>query len=161
LPEKEVVGGCGDDSNRRAEEGESLSPNNHESSNAADLVASKTKEEEEGDLGDYKGPEKSSLWLIGTITFATGSIFTFAAFGFAAQSLLASLESVQFISNVIFAKTVHKQTITTRMLLATLSILAGNVLVVIFSDHEEQLLNSVQIINLFLTNTAYHGYLAR
>ena len=33
-----------------------------------------------------------------------GSLVNFASFGFAPQSLLASLGSVQFISNVIFGK---------------------------------------------------------
>ena len=47
-----------------------------------------------------------------------------------AQSLLASLESIQFISNVIFVKFVHKEVVTAQMLLASTSIVAGNILVV-------------------------------
>ena len=124
-------------------------------------VAADTAEHDKDDIGEYKGPQTSPYWLVGTIIFVLGSLFTFAAFGFAAQSLLASLESVQFISNVIFAKTVHKHVITRRMLVSTLSILCGNVLVVIFSDHEEKLLDSSQITNLFLSNPVYHGYIAR
>ena len=44
------------------------------------------------------------LFYIGTVMFITGSLLTFVSFGFAAQSLLASLEGVQFVSNVFFAR---------------------------------------------------------
>ena len=42
-------------------------------------------------------PKKT--WLLsGSIIFAIGALITFVSFGFAAQSLLASLESAQFVS---------------------------------------------------------------
>ena len=59
----------------------------------------------------------------------------FASFGFAAQSLLAALESVQFVSNVVFAYYIHGEKITRRICLSTLAIVVGNVLVVSFSSH--------------------------
>lgn len=112
-----------------------------------------------------EGPEvvseekpKRSWWLIGTIIFVAGALFTFASFGFGAQSLLASMESVQFVSNVVFVHYVHGQEVTPRMLLATLAIVGGNVLVVIFSDHAAPLLVSSDINNLYITNTAYQAY---
>ena len=101
---------------------------------------------------------KRSWWLIGTIIFVSGALFTFASFGFGAQSLLASMESVQFVSNVVFVYLVHGQEVTMRMVLATLSIVGGNILVVIFSDHAAQLLVSADINHLYLTNTAYQVY---
>ena len=52
--------------------------------------------------------ERCSLRTVGTLVFVVGSLLTFAAFGFAAQSLLASLESIQFVSNVVFMRYVHK-----------------------------------------------------
>ena len=96
---------------------------------------------------------------IGTISFIIGNLTIFAAFGFAAQSLLASLESVQFISNIFFARYLHKEPITKRILLSTFAIIVGNILVLIFSDHSAPLLNSHEIIQLYLNNTAYHAYL--
>jgi hypothetical protein len=48
-----------------------------------------------------KQKKANDLWRYGTIIFVTGSLTTFASFGFAAQSLLASLESVQFVSNMV------------------------------------------------------------
>jgi len=107
---------------------------------------------------DSSGVHKSYR-VMGTIIFVLGSLFTFASFAFGAQSLIASLESVQFVSNVVFAKYVHKEKITMRMLFATLSIVAGNVMVVIFSDHEAQNYTSNNLIHLYVTNTAYHAYL--
>jgi hypothetical protein len=101
----------------------------------------------------------STYRLIGTIVFVVGSLFTFASFAFGAQSLIASLESVQFVSNVVFAKYVHKETITLRMLFATLSIVVGNILVVIFSDRAAHNYTSDYLIHLYVTNTAYQAYL--
>jgi magnesium transporter len=101
-----------------------------------------------------------SLRAIGTFIFVFGNLFTFAAFGFGAQSLLASLESVQFVSNIVFAKYVHKERITVRMILATASIVFGNILVVIFSDHTVRLYTSEDMIYLFRNNSDYHSYLA-
>lgn len=45
-----------------------------------------------------------ALWYLGAFLLVAGSLVNFASFGFAPQSLLASLGSVQFISNVIFGK---------------------------------------------------------
>lgn len=101
-----------------------------------------------------------SMRTVGTLIFIFGNLFTFAAFGFAAQSLLASLESVQFVSNVVFAKYVHNEKITVRMVVATLSIVVGNILVVIFSDHTAKLFTSRDILYLYRHNTAYQAYLA-
>lgn len=104
--------------------------------------------------------KKISLRTLGTLIFVFGNLFTFAAFGFGAQSLLAALESVQFVSNVFFAKFVHKEKITVSMVLATISICAGDVLVVVFSNQDVVLLDSYQMIALYEYNTSYHAYLA-
>eukprot|EP01038_Epipyxis_sp_PR26KG_P005418 gene5418-7507_t len=96
---------------------------------------------------------------IGTLIFVFGNLFTFASFGFGAQSLIASLESIQFVSNIVFAKYVHHETITFRMCLATLSIVVGNVLVVLFAAHASILFTSKDMIRLYLKNTIYHVYL--
>ena len=42
-----------------------------------------------------KSPVQSLTWVIGTVIFISGSLLNFASYAFAAQSLLASLESVQ------------------------------------------------------------------
>lgn len=96
---------------------------------------------------------------IGTFIFVFGNLFTFASFGFGAQSLLAALESIQFVTNLIFVKFVHKMNITNRMICATFLILAGNILVVIFAEHGAVLYTSDEMINLYQTNHIYHGYM--
>lgn len=100
-----------------------------------------------------------NLRVIGVTIFVAGNLLTFAAFGFAAQSLLAALESVQFISNIIFAKYIQGEIITQRMLISTASIVSGNILVVIFSAHEAPLYTSVDIGHLYATNIGYWVYL--
>ena len=96
---------------------------------------------------------------IGTTSFIIGNLLIFAAFGFAAQSLLASLESVQFISNVFFARYLHKEIITRRLVISTSAIIVGNILVLVFADHSASSLTSSDMVHLYATNTSYHVYL--
>ena len=95
----------------------------------------------------------------GVIIFVCGALSTFGAFGFGSQSLLASLESVQFVSNIVFAKVVNKEEITYKVIIATFLIIIGNILVVIFASKEELTYNSKEIGELYKTNTSYHIYL--
>ena len=110
-------------------------------------------------VGKPESSRKISYRTIGTITFVIGNLATFASFGFAAQSLLASLESIQFVSNIFFVRYVHKEVVTWRMVIATASIVIGNTLVVIFSDHAANLLTSAMLLQLYATNEAYWVYL--
>ena len=48
--------------------------------------------------------KKTKTFWIGTYMFAIASIINFAAFGFAPASTLAPLESVQFVTNLLFAR---------------------------------------------------------
>ena len=50
----------------------------------------------------------SRLWCSGASSLAFGSVLNFVSMGFAPQSLLASLGSVQFVSNVVFGKLILK-----------------------------------------------------
>eukprot|EP00605_Chrysophyceae_sp_TOSAG23-4_P001348 GSChrysophyteH1.ASY1.ANO1.1465.1 assembled CDS len=133
-------------------------------------------ENETGTKGGYKGinadePEekadgkanpwsyKDHLWGFGTFIFVASSCMCFIAYGFAAQSLLASLESIQFVSNIAFAKYVLKEEITWAMIISTMLIIAGNALVVIFSGSKTLLLNGEQIFSIYAENTPFHWYL--
>ena len=104
-------------------------------------------------------PKHRDYRVLGTVIFVLGNILTFGSFGFGAQSLLASLESIQFVSNLFFAKYVHHSVVSIRMIIATLSIVGGNVMVVIFADHTAVLFTSNQMIHLYVTNTIYHVYM--
>lgn len=108
---------------------------------------------------DEDQPQSCDLRTIGTVIFVVGNLVTFASFAFAPQSLLAGLESVQFLSNILFVKYMHKQEITQRMILATFGIFIGCILVVVFAEHTSELFTSDDMINLYKTNTGYHAYL--
>jgi hypothetical protein len=91
-------------------------------SNASLIIQTETVEDNNNPPEEKK--KVVSYRITGTIFFIVGNLFTFGAFGFGAQSLLASLESIQFVSNLFFVRFVHKETVTIRMIVATLSIIA-------------------------------------
>jgi len=68
---------------------------------------------------------------VGTFIFIFGSLVNFAAFAFAPASVLAPLEAVQFITNVVFGRLVHKITITLKMKAGSALALAGTVVAVV------------------------------
>ena len=121
----------------------------------------KNKEETSSDGGEKKEPTwvQKHLWAVGTAIFVSGSLCNFVSFGYAAQSLLASLQSVQFLSNMLFAKIVHHEELTWTMIGATFTIVCGNVLVVLFSEHTAVKYTGEEIFNLWATNSVFHAYL--
>lgn len=121
----------------------------------ADSIPEKGEDEEKEEMTFWE----KNLWAVGTGTFIGGSLMTFVAFAFAAQSLLAALESVQFVSNVVFAKLVHKEEVTWLMMAATLGIVGGNTLVVLFSSHSATIYTGEDIFAIWRENTDFHIYL--
>ena len=107
-----------------------------------------------------KGPKekKGTVWLPGALLFLVSSLAIFAAFNFAPASLVAALESVQFVSHLWFTKTVHNLPVTTRMKLGTAGIVAGCILTVVFSDKSTKVLNSDKVWTLY-DETAFLVYL--
>ncbi|CAM9687756.1 unnamed protein product, partial [Phaeothamnion confervicola] len=89
------------------------------------------------------------VWYAGAGALVFGSLLNFLSMGFAAQSLLASLGSVQFISNVVFGSAILHEVITRRIILGTLTIVAGNALVVAFSPHQDSNYDSAQLISFY------------
>ncbi|KAI3705501.1 hypothetical protein L1987_75740 [Smallanthus sonchifolius] len=75
-------------------------------------------------------------WRIGILFFAFGNALNFISFGYAAQSLLAALGSVQFVSNIAFAYFVLNKTVTVKVLVATTFIVLGNTFLVAFGNHQ-------------------------
>ena len=45
-------------------------------------------------------PCSSRTWVVGLVIFITGSLLNFAAFSFAAASIVVPIEAVQFVTNV-------------------------------------------------------------
>lgn len=90
------------------------------------------------ELTEEEKKYSKKIWVFGLSIFVAGSIFNFISFGYAAQSLLAALGSVQFVSNVVFGRFILKEIVTHRILAATALIVAGNTLTVYFSSHSSQ-----------------------
>ncbi|XP_047310187.1 probable magnesium transporter NIPA8 [Impatiens glandulifera] len=95
-------------------------------------------------------------WRIGILFFALGNCLNFISFGYAAQSLLAALGSVQFVSNIAFAYFVLNKMVTVKVLVATAFIVLGNIFLVAFGNHQspvftpEELTEKYSNINFLL-----------
>eukprot|EP00953_Heterococcus_sp_UTEX-ZZ885_P001392 1264-Heterococcus_DN1.PRE.2 len=90
-----------------------------------------------------------ALWYTGASSLGAGSILNFISMGFAPQSLLASLGSVQFISNVVFGKVILKETVTIRIVLGTATIISGNIITVLFSPRQEANYNKADLVSFY------------
>lgn len=88
-------------------------------------------------------------WKLGVTLFVLGSITNFISFAFAAQSLLAALGSVQFVSNVFFARCILNEKPTNLTYISTGIILIGVVTVVCFANHNTLSYTSDQLIRLY------------
>uniref|UniRef100_A0A6A7GE37 Magnesium transporter NIPA8 n=1 Tax=Hirondellea gigas TaxID=1518452 RepID=A0A6A7GE37_9CRUS len=98
-------------------------------------------------------------WRIAFFIFCCGNVLNFVSFSFAAQSLLAGLGSVQFVTNVIFSYLILGSLVTPRILTATGIIVMGNVLLVLFGNHEDRDYTQRELIYLY-SNTGYLVYLS-
>ena len=89
-----------------------------------------------------RGPQRSTvklkpvyrflIWQVGFAVFKLSNLLNFVAFAFAAQSLLAALASVQFVSNVVFSTWVLKEKSSMSMLVGIGCIIVGITLLVLF-----------------------------
>ncbi len=99
--------------------------------------------------GDVKELMQKKFWHIGASILLVGSICTFVSFSYAPQSMLAALGSVQFLSNVFFARFVLSEQITPRVILATCIIIAGQVVIVVYSPHKTREYDAHSLIALY------------
>jgi drug/metabolite transporter (DMT)-like permease len=73
------------------------------------------------------------LWAAGLVVFIIGNLGGFVALRFAPQSLTAPLGSISLISNVIIAPLINKEVLGRWDLAGIFFIVAGSVIVVVFS----------------------------
>jgi magnesium transporter len=99
-------------------------------------------------FGHLRG--KRIIWIIGFVCFAVGNVLNFVAFSFAAQSLLAALGSVQFVSNVLFASSLLGERITPRTLIGTGVVVLGNIITVLFASHSTTIFDSSALLGLYI-----------
>ncbi|KAK1320021.1 hypothetical protein QJS10_CPB04g00055 [Acorus calamus] len=84
-------------------------------------------------------------WRIGICFFAFGNCLNFISFGYAAQSLLAALGSIQFVSNIAFTYFVLNKTVTVKVMVATTFIVFGNIFLVSFGNHQSPVFTPEQL----------------
>ncbi|KAK4774546.1 hypothetical protein SAY86_009481 [Trapa natans] len=84
-------------------------------------------------------------WRVGIVIFLLGNSLNFISFGYAAQSLLAALGSIQFVSNIAFAYFVLNKMVTVKVLTATTFIVLGNVFLVAFGNHQSPVYTPEQL----------------
>mmetsp|Transcript_46124 Transcript_46124/g.104194 ORF Transcript_46124/g.104194 Transcript_46124/m.104194 type:complete len:296 (-) Transcript_46124:833-1720(-) len=113
------------------------SGNNLQSLGMAQLEAKISPEIQVEKLEDEPVPHEeidacqSKTWVVGTTIFITGSLLNFSAFAFAPQSILASLEGIQFVTNVLFGKFVLGKEISSSMWAGTAMTIVGVVVTVL------------------------------
>ncbi|XP_022989646.1 probable magnesium transporter NIPA8 isoform X1 [Cucurbita maxima] len=88
-------------------------------------------------------------WRVGITFFILGNCLNFISFGYAAQSLLAALGSVQFVSNIAFAYFVLHKMVTVKVMVATAFIVLGNVFLVAFGNHQSPVYTSEQLVEKY------------
>ena len=88
-------------------------------------MAEKQKAQVDSGLTPSKRPKR--IWAAGTAIFIIGSAINFVAFAFAAAAVLAPLEAVQFVTNLIFARFVAKTTVSRKMVAGSALIVGGTV----------------------------------
>lgn len=93
---------------------------------------------------------KFPLWWIGLLMIVFGAIADFAALTFAPQSLIAPLGSLTLVSNIILSPIILKEIITTRDIIATLTIVAGCIMSVAFASHEDIVYTLDQLFSFYL-----------
>ncbi|KAF9431855.1 hypothetical protein BGZ76_011615 [Entomortierella beljakovae] len=91
----------------------------------------------------------SKLWALGLAVFIIGNLGGFIALRFAPQSLTAPLGSISLISNVIIAPLINHEVLGRYDIAGIFFIVAGSVIVVVFSGIVAQDYKLCVLINLF------------
>ena len=103
--------------------------------------------------------KKTNTFITGTTVFAVASIVNFVAFAFAPAAVLAPLESVQFVTNLLFARIVRKEHVTLRMVVGVTMIVSGTVLSICFGPNKVASF-TIEELKRFWRMTAWLAYLA-
>jgi len=112
-------------------------------------------------MGDHEEQNacKSTLWISGTVVFLSGALLNFSSYGFAPQSTLASLESIQFVTNLFLGKWLLKKEISRRMYFGTFLTVGGTVMAVLFSSREGATIEVILDLILLWEDLVWISYL--
>lgn len=105
-------------------------------------------------------PKEMDLWALGTGVFVIAALVQFTAFAFAPASVLAPLESLQFVANLAFAKWVKRQEVTQQMLWGTGLILLGVLLAVCFGPVDGTIIYPLERLVAYWDAPGWLTYLA-
>eukprot|EP00743_Colponemidia_sp_Colp-15_P002526 GILK01002738.1.p1 GENE.GILK01002738.1~~GILK01002738.1.p1 ORF type:complete len:410 (-),score=43.25 GILK01002738.1:41-1207(-) len=103
---------------------------------------------------------KLNFWNAGAALFAIGNVFNFIGLGMAPQTVLSSLGSIQFVSNVVFVAIVFKVPITLRIIGATMTIICGNVAILFSSTNENTESRSITDLQSLYAREEYIIYIS-
>lgn len=106
----------------------------------------------------HNKPHLSRLWQIGLVIFVLFSLINFAALALAPASVLTPLESIQFVTNVVWNRMVNHKVVSRRMLTGVSLSLVGTVLSVIFGA-QPSACHSHEQLQQFWTAPAWWIYL--
>ena len=88
-----------------------------------------------------------------------GSLFAFAALAFVPQTFIV-LESVQFVTNVIFARLILGEKATPTQIFGTFLIIVGNTMVIAKAPHGSHLYGPKRLWEIYTQNDGrYYAYL--
>jgi len=102
--------------------------------------------------------DPSRLKTAGWILFIVGNLLCFAAFAFAAQTMLSAFGSIQFITNVFFVYLATGDKPTRRQILGTLLVIGGNLTVVKAATKTNKVYNAKELQEMFF-DVVYLSYL--
>jgi uncharacterized membrane protein len=89
------------------------------------------------------------LWLLGLFVFLSSNVTGFFSYRYAAQSVLAGLSSLQFLSHVVFARFILKEPTDMNAYYGTALIISGCFFVVWFGKHDSRAYDLEDLIVLF------------
>ncbi|KAF4667334.1 COP9 signalosome complex subunit 2 [Perkinsus chesapeaki] len=81
---------------------------------------------------------RQPLWLLGFAVFLSGQLISMWALGMAPQSMLSSLGSFSLVSNSFLAPLILNEQHNSMSIYATVLLVAGSVMVVLFSQHSDE-----------------------
>lgn len=102
---------------------------------------------------------KRPVWFAGVPLLLLGAISVFASYGAAEQSLLGSLISVQFISNVVFGRLLFGRLVTLSVIAGTTIIVAGTTLCISNTPHVEREWGEDALRDLYINNPSFQQFL--
>lgn len=98
---------------------------------------------------EQKGYVQQKAWVAGFAVFTVGQLLNLASLSFASQSLLATLSSFALVCNVFFAPCLLHEPVNWRHFMATVVIIGGSVVVVLFSAKTPQEYTLAQLVAQF------------